>query len=40
VVTASVDKCNGTVLCVKLNLVRATVDIVQWYGVACGIYSG
>ena len=32
--------CNATVLCVEFNVVKTTVDIVQWYCVVCGFYFG
>ena len=37
-VTASGNTVIGTVLFVEFIVVRATLDIVQWYCVVCGVY--
>ena len=37
-VRASGDIVNVTVFCVEVIVVRATVDIVQWYCVVCGVF--
>jgi len=31
---------NGTVLCVAFIVIKASVFIVQWYCIVCGVYCG